>query len=223
MLALGLAGPAAANFPASVETTLPPGGTAQITSPALPAAAKQASVDIAPTGGRKPIFERLQILFATTKSKKARLLTCIYLYAVTSNSLTDPETPVSFQGTDQSLAVLFLAACAEIAEQTVADPSAASAASSPCKQAKRSAPIAVRSTGSGYSVTIDGTSKRTNRAVPVRVVCKPKGSGVRLTVRPRSPKKTLRQVVGPTLGVGLASPADAAGSVAVKATYAQPR
>jgi hypothetical protein len=218
-----LAARADASFPATVKTTVAPGGSAQIGSPTLPPDAKRASVDIAPADGKAGLFEKLQIMFAGTKSKKTRLLTCVYLYAVASSVTTDESSPVSFKGADPSLAFLLLAACAQMALQIPPDSTASAAAASPCDQAKRAVAIEVTKASGAYHAEIDAPSQRTTRKVPLRIACRPRGAGVRLKVRPRSRRKTLRQVVGPSLSLGILSPPDAEDSIAVKATYRQPR
>ena len=210
----------AASFPNSATVTVPPGGSAEIGSPTLPAGATQATVDVAPKDG-SPLFNRLQTIFAATKSKKARLLTCVYLYAVASNATTQHDAPVSFQDTDTSLAFLFLAACAQMAAQMPASASASSAA--PCRQVQRAVAITVTKPGARYRATIDAPSHRIARRLPLRIACRGRGAGVRLKVSPRARHRTLRQVVGRTLSLGFYSPPDIGGSVTVTATFQRPR
>ena len=73
--------------------------------------------------------------------------------------------------------------------------------------------------GSKYKATIDGTPAKLSKRGRLKVTCKRRGKGLRLKVRPTSKRKSLRSVVGPSLGVGVYNPLDASGSGRLKFTF----
>ena len=217
--ALAAAAPAAEGFghhgPSSITGTVPDGGSLNVSSPTLPPNARTASITAEPAdAGSAKFFGKLQKILAAGRNPRSRLITCVILYALATDAI--PNDTVSFRGTDPSLAFLLLGACLEMARAINSAPPAARAAAAGCPRNDLGAPGTITRTGRRYRLTVNATTRRASAAV--RVTCRPRGRGVQIRLRTRSRRQTLRQVVGPKLGISYLNPATGH-SVKIRTTF----
>jgi hypothetical protein len=211
----------ASSFPSSINVTVPAGGEAQVTSPTLPAGAQQATITVDPeTGTTAEAFAGLAEVLAPLGSLKSRFLGCVFLY----ESIPYSEGAMDFVEYSQTLALLFLNACVQIAVQLSAPPGTqkAAAAAAACGQTGRGVPVKVSRVGGRYRIQVKGMTTKPKSKSPLLVTCRRIGSGLQLAIRPRARGRTLSQVVGPTLTIGYASPAGSRSPVGVHTAFAIP-
>lgn len=224
---LAMASVAQANFPASVQTTVAPGGNATVGSPPLDGSMTSAAVDVTPVGGNDDFFQSMQVVLSLQPTPGKRLLTCIGLYINVAHGI-DESVELQFPETVHPLAVLLLSAClhlaAEIDQARLAPPAPAAsgraaATAALCKSLKMQIGASYTRVGRNYRATIQGKVAKLKQASRVKVSCVRRGKGVRLRVRPTARGKSLRSVVGSRLRIGLYNPLDAGGSAPVKLTF----
>jgi hypothetical protein len=212
-----------ANFPASIDTTVAPGGNATISSPTLSPSMKSATVDVAPVSANaERFFQNMQVVLSVQPSPGKRLLMCIGLYVNVAHGIDD-RVELQFAEQVNPLAVLLLSACLELAAQIDraaqhARQNAASAAAR-CKQMGTQIGATFTRVGSQYKAMIGGTPGKLKARGRLKVTCKGKGTGLSLTVRPAARGKSLRSVVGSRLQVGVYNPLAATGSARLRATF----
>lgn len=215
---------AQAKLPASIETTVVPGGNASIASPTLPPTMKSATVDVVPAGpSDRDFFDDMQTVLSLMPSPGKRLLTCIGLYINVAHG-TDEDVDLHFPEQVHPLAVLLLSACLELAAQIdrAAQPAPQGASSAAARCGRTATQIGATFTRVGrgkYKATIDGTPTKLRKRGRLKVTCKRKGAGYTLKVRPAKKGKSLRSVVGPRLRLGIYNPLDAKGSGRVRLTF----
>lgn len=222
--ALTLVPAARANFPASIETTVGPGGNATVSSPTLPPDMRSATVDVAPAASHDAaFFNDMQVVLSTLPTPGKRLLACIGLYVNVAHGI-DESVELQFPETVHPLAVLLLSACLEMAAQIdrarQAGTTRASSAASAC--ARVGTQIGATFTRVGrdrYKATIDGTTAKLRARGRLKVGCSRRGAGMRLRFRPAARGRSLRSVVGSRLQVGVYSPLDAGGSARLRFTF----
>jgi hypothetical protein len=212
-----------ASFPASIETTVAPGGNATISSPTLSPSMKSATVDVVPAGPDDvPFFRDMQVVLSLQPSPGKRLLTCIGLYINIAHGI-DESVDLQFPEQVHPLAVLLLSACLELAAQidraAQKPPQAASSAAAKCNRLGTQIGATFTRVGSQYTATIDGSPAKLRTRGRLKVTCKRKGAGLTLKVRPTAKGKSLRSVVGPRLQVGVYNPLAASGSGRLRATF----
>jgi hypothetical protein len=220
---LVLAPAAHAGFPASIETTVAPGGNASIASPTLSPTMKSATVDVAPAEpGDERFFENMQVVLSLQPTPGKRLLMCIGLYINVAHGI-DESVDLQFPERVHPLAVLMLSACLELAAQVdrAAQQTQQSATSAAARCRRMATQIGATFTrvGRRYRATIDGTPAKLRRRGRLKVTCKGKGAGLTMKVRPTAKGKSLRSVVGPRLRMGVYNPLDATGSGRLKVTF----
>jgi hypothetical protein len=211
----------ASSWPSSINVTVPAGGQAQVTSPTLPPGAPQATITVTPEPGTTAeVFAQLTEVLAPLGSLKSRVLGCIFLY----QAIPFIEAGADFVEYSQTLRVLFLGACLQIAVQLSAPPGnqKAADAAAACKQAGRAVPVKVSQVGGRYRIQVKGMTTKPKSKSPLLVTCRRIGSGLQLAIRPRARGRTLSQVVGPTLTIGYASPAGSRSPVGVHTAFAIP-
>lgn len=227
LAALLLAPAAQARFPASVETTVAPGGTSTLGSPSLPPAARSATVDVVPVmPAEDDFFGGLQVVLSLQPTPGKRLMTCIGLYINVAHGIDD-SVDLQFPEQVHPLAVLLLSACLEqaaaidrAAQQRAQGAAMAAAA---CKRLATQVGATYTRVGRRYRVTIDGTPTRLRRRARLKVGCRRNGAGMTLRVQPTARGRTLRSVVGDRLRLGLYNPLDADGSTQARVTFRAPR
>ncbi|HEU4701641.1 MAG TPA: hypothetical protein VFS37_04095 [Conexibacter sp.] len=224
LVATLLAAPAAhANFPASIETTVAPGGNATVSSPTLPPDMRSATVDVAPATPQDPFFDDMQVVLSTLPTPGKRLLACIGLYVNVAHGI-DESVELQFPEKVHPLAVLLLSACLELAAQIdrarQAGTARASTAVAACARAGTQIGARFTRVGRGrWKATIDGTTGPLRARGRLKVGCTRRGAGMRLKLRPAASGRSLRSVVGPRLQIGVYNPLDAGGSGRLRLTF----
>ncbi len=215
-------------YHATLDVTVPPGGTATAISPTIPSNAKSMALDIE-TGLTKD--ERLAVdLYATlaTLSNKQRLLTCA---AIGGIGMGQSEYAADDGNNAQALGLLkstqnAMNVCFQVVQYLVApravQGSKTTAPIAACPQSAFTVPITTTGSGATVSYTVAGAAKMVKRT-PLRITCTETPTGMSITFKPRSKKATLRKVVGPNLTLGFASPAGSTAPIALQLKYANPR
>jgi hypothetical protein len=209
----------AAGFPSSINVAVPPGGDASVVSPALPPSATQATVTAAPTNaaGADP-FAALTSVFAQLPTRGARFVQCILIYQDLVN-VTDGDYVFGLD--DPTLQLLFLHVCVQMALRLPTSPvQGARAAAAGCSEIPRAISITISKSGGMYHAQVSGVTHKPSGRLPFTVACRHRGSGLQFTVKPRKRGRSVRSVVGPTLGIGYASHATTGASVSVHTGFA---
>jgi hypothetical protein len=214
------------HFPSSITTTVPPGGTSLVTTPALDKNIKKLKVEIEPedhSADDEAAFEQFNTSLGTL-SKGKRLLVCTMMYLKVIEAYSPYGNEERVDGYHLTYAGAIMLACLHLAGLLEGDPPTSvrsAAAPRKCAQFLPSLPATVSKGGGGYSVAAEGTTAKAKKP-DLKVKCRVIGSKVSYTVRPRKKGKTLRQVVGKNLMIGIKSPADASMSLPVKVTFSRP-
>lgn len=229
LLALAAAPAARAGFPASIETTVAPGGNSSISSPTLPADMRSATVDVKPaTPADDPFFEDMRVVLSLQPTPGRRLLMCIGLYINVAHGI-DESVELQFPEQVHPLAVLLLSACLHMAAEVdraaqqggsataAALPLAAAAAA--CSRSATQVPATFTRVGRQWRATVDGTTAKLRKRGRLAVSCRRSGAGMTLKVRPAASGRSLRSVVGPRLRLGVYNPLDARGSGRLRVTF----
>lgn len=215
------AGSASGGYPAKIDVSVPPGGTATVTSPDIGRTQRSISVEI--LGLQPDAINGLAVLLAGLPTLHARVVGCLYLNQSFSaiNAVVDDDTNSPF------LDSLFLALCTQVALQlgnrpaTAASVPARSAAAA-CRQARRQVAVTVTRVGGRYRAHANGRLRVPKRVSPIRVACRRTPNGLTLRIRPTSRSKTLRGVVGKQLRLGMVAPATAKSSTPLRLTFRNP-
>ena len=212
----------ASSFPSSVNVTVPAGGEAQVTSPTLPPTAAQATITVTPEPGTTAAaFSELAEELATLGSLKSRVVACVFLY----QSIPFSEEGMDFVESSQTLALMFLGACVQIAVNLSAPTGthkAVEAAAAGCRQTGRVVAAKVSKIGGRYRIQVKGMTAKPNSKSPLVVTCTRVGTGLALAIRPRARGRTLSQVVGPTLSIGYSTPTGSQSPVGVHTAFTIP-
>jgi hypothetical protein len=216
-----LAGPASASFPAKIDVSVPPGGTATVTSPDLGPTQKSVSVQI--LGLQPDAVNGLAVFLAGLPTLHARVLGCLYLNESLSalNRVVDDET------NSPLLESLFIALCTQVALQLgnrVATPGSVRARStaSACRRSLRQVAVNVTRVAGRYRAHAKGRVQAPKRGLPINVTCRRTPNGLTLRIRPSSPRKVLRGVVGKQLRLGMIAAATAKSSARLQLTFRVP-
>lgn len=216
-----VAAPAHANFPASVQTTVAPGGHATVSSPSLPPGMKAATVDVAPaTPAEDPLFANLRVTLSSLPSPRSRLITCVSLY-VAFTTREDRNGFASITSQPNFLAALVTAVCLEIAGEVnrAAAGQRATAAAAGCGRSGLQVPAVFTRVGRKYRVTTGDTLSPLTAKGRLLISCRRKGAGMSVRIRPRSRRASLRSIVGDRLALGVLNPVEATGSARVRFTF----
>lgn len=231
------------HFPASVDTTVPAGGSSTITSPTIPKDTKTLVVDlVAQANATQPqvdAFDELSsVLGKMTKGK--RLLTCIMLYnaLVTAPQLEDDyDAPVTFQANEAIGALAALVGCIHLAglgtstQPAVAAVAAARPAASAGAAAQRGklhacardqvgVPGTLEQSDGTWTLALDGSIKKARNKL--RIGCRTKSGKTVLKIRAAKNGVPLRRVTGKRPRLSLVSPADAPANAPTTVTFRLP-
>ena len=230
------------HFPASIDTTVPAGGSSTITSPTIPKDTKTLVVAlVAQANATQPqveAFDELSsVLGKMTKGK--RLLTCIMLYnaLVTAPQLEDDyDAPVTFQANEAIGALAALVGCIHLAglgtstqPAVAADrPSVSVSAGATAQRDKLHAcardqvgvPGTLEQSDGTWTLTLDGSiGKARNK---LRIGCRTKSGKTVLKIRAAKQGVPLRRVTGKRPRLSLVSPADAQADAPTTVTFRLP-
>jgi hypothetical protein len=231
MLALGvvtalvlLAPPASAFGPnGGTETsnlTVPGPGNATTATDQLPAAATEATIavgeptniDLGASGFEKlvDVVVETNPKFANVNRTAQRIIACAFISALVNNGIAGDDS-YTFTESDPVFETFTLNMCLRIAlalsHLHAAD--VATPASSACYTASHAIAVKITKTRAGYTGQVNGRSRKTTlRHAPVIVTCHRTRRGLQLRIRPRVRGKTLRQAVGPTLGMAYVNPSN---------------
>jgi hypothetical protein len=205
----------------SENTTFPGPSEGAVATDALPAAATQGTIKVGPTTNvnQEPTFDDMVEGFATSYPKIGKLnktfqqiITCAYISAAAVGVSTDEHDGTRFFRISQELPdvyALVLRICLEtyVFPTLKARDATAASSSSRCLRVDTALAVKITRTRAGYTAVANATAHKASSAhTPVAISCKRSGSGVQLTVRPRARGQTLRQAVGPTLGMDYINP-----------------
>jgi hypothetical protein len=204
------AAPAAAHFPQSINSTLAPDGESIETSSPVPPTATSATITSSPTdSGDAAAFNTIVKMLSATSSPKERLLTCLGLTLGLQQIYSDPGDEKYVLG-DRSLQVLFMNACLQLAFGSLSAQSGTAAvpATASCPRTDFQTPMHVTRSGGKYQIVVTGKSTKPKKRSPLVTVCKRKGAGIQITLKPRLRKKKLVQVLGNKLSIGYLNPSN---------------
>lgn len=228
------------HFPASIDTTVPAGGSSTITSPTIPKDTKTLVVElVAQANATQPQVEAFDelasVLGKMTKGK--RLLTCIMLYnaLVTAPQLEDDyNTPVTFQANEAIGALAALVGCIHLAglgtstqpTPTVGRPTPTARAVAErgklhaCSRDQVGVPGTLEQNDGTWTLALDGSIKKARNKL--RIGCRTKSGKTVLKIHAAKQGLPLRKVTGKRPRFSLVSPADAATSAPTTVTFRVP-
>ena len=189
------------------NVTVQPGGTGEIKTDNLPPKVDQGTIDMenqeAATGDTL-----IDVAFALAEipTPGKRFVAC----AMMTYGKSPAKEVVNLTQNDPSLQLLFFAICIRIAQVLPPPPSVAAdmaRTSGPsCSEQRTAVPIKITRTRGGYQGQVNGSTFTPRTPSKVIVTCRrTKNGGLLITVKPRNRHSTLRQAVGPTLGIGFAN------------------
>jgi hypothetical protein len=178
----------------------------------LPANAAEATVDVQPETVKssddiKAFDDLTDVIissfpkFGGLKRPAKRIIACAILSDLYSNVESLQPGVVE---TEPVLQILLLDTCLRVALRLSSQQphGAAAGARLACRRFDSAIVLRVTRTCSGYRGQTVGTTHKPTGRSPLSISCRPRGKGFRLTIRPRARGRKLRQVVGPTLGIG---------------------
>jgi hypothetical protein len=194
----------------SITGTVPAGGSTTHSSGTIPADATKATITSKPAKGQSPdFFDSLPKVLAAGKTPGKRFLVCITIYAIATDSI--PNETLSFKEASRELALLLLGICLTMAAEINQAQPAAHAAATGCPRLSAGVPVAIKRVGGKYQATVKGTPRKAKGAL--RISCKRSGNGIKIRMRTRSRKQTLRKVIGKKLELGYLNPSGASARV----------
>jgi hypothetical protein len=149
---------------------------------------------------------------STIKSKLVRrVITCaLFARGATDNHYqSDGSTSEQVNGTADAYYQLLLAVCVQVAiggQEHLFAAARAAAASTGCSTGLVSVSVGLQRTASGYRAVLPAKPHRASSRPPLAVSCSPSGTGMQITLKPRSAGTKLRQVIGPHLSLGFSNP-----------------
>jgi hypothetical protein len=147
-------------------------------------------------------------VFGHVNRTAQRIIACAFISALLNNGVATDEG-YTFTETNPVLEILTLNVCLRVALALSGLHAAdvAAAASSQCSMAVHAITVKITKTRGGYTGKVNGRSHKTTlRRAPAVVSCRRTRRGLELTIRPRTRGKTLRQAVGPMLGMAFLNP-----------------
>lgn len=211
------------HLPATVTTNVPANGTSLVTTPTLPKNLTTLTLEYeieSKDAAALDAFEKFNSSMAQL-SKGKRLMVCVMMY----QAVAAPYSPVGDEARVDAYNITnagaLLLACLKIAG-LISDgpPMARATATQRCAQLMPSLPVTTTKVDGGYSVVAEGTITKAKKP-KIKVKCRSSATKVTLKIKPRKKGKTLRQVVGKKLMVGIKSPPDAGTTVPVKMTFSR--
>lgn len=216
-----------AQFPITVDTTVPAGGQAWVGSPSLPTTGRRISVRVSSSDmGAGAEFGSLFTHLATLTNKD-RLLTCS---AIGQNSLNAVALAQLINRPTLGLAELASARgamrmCFQIvaflASQGPGSTARDDMRAPMCPVATVSVPIEATGTGGEPDISIAGAAS-TPRKPALRVTCRVRGGDLVIGVRVRSKKASLRSIVGERLTLGFAGAPGSTADIPITLTFGMP-
>lgn len=216
------------HFPASVDTTVPAGGSSMVTTPSLGRSTEKVKVTVKPqadaSADEKDSVDDLTHVLGTM-SKGERLLLCVMLHQIFASFGYGDN--VEFRLNAANNALTALGACLRLTgliaqkQATTGATAARARAAQACDSVKPKVPATMEKVDNGYEITVDGEVKKTTKP-RLKVGCRVKGSRVIYKVRAAKQGVPLRRVVGKRLSIGMSSPSDAKAGAPVRVTFATP-
>ena len=206
-----------------MSTSVPPDGTATVSSSKLPAKAKSQGVSIEEDDQLLAQADALSVILPGL-SNNDRLLTCASFGTIHYNTLSG-ET-MSLLHTKPQVSALYTRAlmsiCFEMVEFLAHQGAArAQTRQSGCAATLVSVKVSIKKTKAGYEVKGLGTP-RYAKSGPLAITCTDTAAGIDLNVAARG-KAKLRSVVGPTVQVGIVNTATTGVDSPVSVQFAAPR
>jgi len=208
--------------PTTVTATVPPGGTAAAASPALPAKAKSINVSVEEDAELVSRAEALAVILPGM-SNNDRLLTCASYGILYSDVPGANLAEVSFKPALSALRTkALMSICFEMVEFLAHQgANRAQTRQSGCSATLVNVKVAIKKTKKGYLVKPIGKPRQA-KAGPLSVGCTETAAGIDLSVSARG-KAPLRNVVGPTVDVGILSTATSGAASPVSVVFGVPR
>jgi hypothetical protein len=199
--------------------SVPANGMGVESTDTLPAKVKRGSIVVNNTSNDTTFFDAVTESLTAKPTLGARVITCVLVYA---NLKAYPDSTIGFSLKDPFLQDLFLQVCLRMAFILSPPPPPAADLARPaagsCGMTSKADGITISRSGSGYSATVSGKTHKPKRRSPVIVTCKRSGSSLTISVRPRSRKATLKQVIGPKLSLGVLNPSSRSGKLNISFT-----
>jgi len=233
------------HFPASVDTTVPAGGSSTITSPTIPKSTKTLLVEyVAKANATQPeveAFDQLaSVMGKMTKGK--RLLTCIMMFNafVTQSQVEDDyDAPVTFQANEAAAGLAVLVGCIRLAGLVTSSQPTASGGTSvgasaaaptgrtaargklhPCIQDHPGVPGTLEQADGVWTLSVDGSIKKARNKL--HIGCRTKSGRTVLKIRAAEKGVPLRRVTGKRPRFSLVSPAGAQAGAPTRVTFSLP-
>jgi hypothetical protein len=197
--------------------TVPGPGNGATMTDQLPMAATEAKIqvqstntDLAGSGFDKlvDVVVDANPKFGNVNRTAQRIIACVFISALLNNGV-ETDQGYQFTETDPVFETFTLNLCLRIALALSGFHAAdvAAPASSGCSMAVHAISVKITKTRGGYTGKVNGRSHKTTlRRAPAVVSCRRTRKGLELTIRPRTRGKTLRQAVGPMLGMAYLNP-----------------
>lgn len=137
-----------------------------------------------------------------------RIIACAFISALVNNGV-ETDQGYEFGETDPVFETLMLNVCLRIALALSGLHAAdvAAAGSSPCSITVHAITVTITKTRAGYTGKVNGRSHKTTlRHAPAVGSCRRTRRGLQPKIRPRARGQTLRQAVGPMLGMAYLNP-----------------
>ena len=188
------------------NVTVPAGGTGGIHTDNLPPKVDQGTIDME-NQEAATTDTLIDVAFALSEipTPSRRIVAC----ALMTYGNNPAKEVVTLTQSDPSLQLLFFAICIQLAQRLPPRPSVAAdmaRASGPaCSEQRTAVPVKITRSGRGYRAVVNGSTFTPRTRSKVIVTCRRKGGGLLISVKPRKRGQSLRQAVGPTLGVGIAN------------------
>ncbi|MDP1877695.1 MAG: hypothetical protein Q8M17_09080 [Actinomycetota bacterium] len=213
------------NFPITVDTSVPAGGSAWVGSPTLPTAAQRVDVIVSLAGG--PDDARTMFTALGGLSNKDKLLFCaalgtsvVVIGANPSGAYDDPDLANLAALAARPVMQACFAMVQVLVSRSKSGPDRELRAK--CPLATVAIPVITTHGADGPVVQFNGTPTKP-RKPPLKVTCRMSGDDMKIRVKTRSKKKTLAAIVGDRLTIGFQSMPGATSDAAVQLTFGVPR
>jgi hypothetical protein len=212
--AMLLGAPAAQAFPSQggIETaknTIPGPGTGGSETSPVPSSANEGTETIKPQQSGDKDYKQLQDILTSFPTTHARILVCIGFTLAVFHGLNRKRIVMPFTDENSVLPFLFLQMCVQMTlalDQGHQAADLASAANASCSRFGMSVGVKITRVNGMYVGQVSGTATPAKVPSSMSLACKANGNALTLKLKPRKNKRTLRQVFGPTLGVGFVNP-----------------
>lgn len=214
----------------SGSVALPPNSTAIQQTDTVPAPANSASAFLEPLSASDlatfdSTWDDVVYIYPNLSGVKStplrRAITCAVMArasAATVASAYQVQEQGQIAGND--LYAAFLSICIQVTvlgQQNAGSAAAAGPASAGCAQANVSVPFLVSRTRTGYLFKLTGRTSKAKVRGPLAISCRTKGKGIQVSIKSRSRRRHLRQIVGPHLRLGFSNPTNR--SLTIRTTF----